>query len=149
MAYAYARLVDPRDLPPARPAACRRVADAMRAHPGMVSGEGRLEEALPPATAGRLLIKGGAEGLLSVGLPAANDVAGRGCGLVLKLEDGSGGERALDPALLEALAQLGVLDAAARATLARFDFGPVYNHRREVVGEKRPAFQLHRPRNSR
>jgi len=146
MALAYARLIDPQDLFPKRAAACRRLTAAMRAHPGMVSGQNRLEEVLAPATDGRLLIKGGAEGLYAVGIPAAGSPTGRGLGLVLKMEDGSAGARARDPALLEALAQLGVLNAAGRATLARFDVGPVHNHRGDVVGEKRAVFRLHRER---
>jgi L-asparaginase II len=144
MALGYARLIDPRDLAPGRAAACRRVTAAMRAHPGMVSGEGRLEEVLAPATHGQLLIKGGAEGLYAVGIPAETSPIGRGLGLVLKMEDGYAGERAIDPALLEALAQLGVLDVEGRAALACFDVGPVYNHRRDVVGEKKTVFRLHR-----
>lgn len=145
MAYAYARLIDPRGLPPERAAACRRITAAMRAYPGMVSGEGRLEEALAPATDGRLLIKGGAEGLYAVGIPAEISPTGWGLGLIQKMEDGAGGNRAADPSILEALSQLGVLAAEARARLAAFDFAPVYNHRRDIVGTSRPAFRLHRP----
>ena len=145
MAYAYARLIDPRDLPTERARACRRITSAMRAHPGMVSGEGRLEEALAPATGGQLLIKGGAEGLYAVGIPAELSPTGRGLGLIQKMEDGAGGNRAADPAVLEALIQLGVLSAEARAHLAAFDFAPVYNHRRDVVGTSRPAFRLRQP----
>jgi L-asparaginase II len=144
MAYAYARLIDPRDLPAGRALACRRVAEVMRAYPGMVSGEGRLEEALMPASGGRLLLKSGAEGLYALGIPAEVSPGGEGWGLVLKMEDGSAGERAIGPALLEALSQLGVLTPEQRASLSRFDFGPIYNHRHEEVGESRPAFSLHR-----
>ncbi len=143
MAYAYARLIDPRDLSSVRASACRRVADVMRAYPGMVSGEGRLEEALMPASGGHLLLKGGAEGLYAVGIPAEVSPGKEGWGLVLKMEDGSAGERALGPALLEALSQGGVLTPEQRATLPRFDFGPIYNHRHEEVGRSRPAFSLH------
>lgn len=144
MAYAYARLIDPRDLPPERAAACRRITTAMRAHPGMVSGEGRLEEVLAPATGGHLLIKGGAEGLYAVGIPPELSPTGAGLGLIQKMEDGAGGARAADPSILEALSQLGVLQREQRARLAAFDFGPVYNHRRDIVGASRPAFQLQR-----
>lgn len=145
MAYAYARLVDPRDLSAPRAEACRRVVAAMQAHPEMVSGEGRLEAALMPAAGGRLVDKGGAEGLHAVGIRAEDSPTGRGLGLVLKMEDGSGGRRALGPALLESLSQLGVLAPEERATLAPFDFGPVRNHLGQVVGESRPAFLLRRP----
>lgn len=79
-----------------------------------------------------------------VGIAAAASPTGWGIGLVLKMEDGSGGSRALAPALLEALAQLGVLTPDARARLSAHDFGPVYNHVHQVVGVSRPAFRLHR-----
>ena len=138
MARAYARLSDPRDLAASRAAACRRMTAAMRAQPGMVSGEGRLEEALAPATAGRLFIKGGSEGLYAVGIPAEGRAPG--LGLVLKMEDGSAGERAINPALLEALTQIGALQPPERAALAPFDVGPLHNHRGEAVGEKRTVF---------
>jgi L-asparaginase II len=144
MAYGYARLIDPRGLPSERAQACRRVTAAMRAHPGMVSGEGRLEDALMPASGGRLLLKGGAEGLLAVGIPETGSATGCGLGLVLKMEDGSGSSRASGPALLEALSQLGVLKPEERAKLPAHDFGPVYNHPRQVVGVSQPAFRLHR-----
>lgn len=144
MALAYARLVDPADLPEERAAACRRVTAAMRAHPGMVSGEGCLGEALMPAAQGRLVAKGGAEGLMAVGVEAWASPHGRGVGVVLKMEDGIGGERAIGPALLELLSQLGFLRPEERAVLAAHDFGPVRNHLGQAVGESRPAFRVHR-----
>ncbi|MGC8874200.1 MAG: asparaginase [Chloroflexia bacterium] len=144
MALAYARLIDPAELPARRAAACRRATAAMRAHPGMVSGEGCLGEALMPATRGRLVVKGGAEGLIAVGVEAPATPDGRGVGVVLKMEDGSGGDRAIRPALLELLSQLGFLQPEERAALAAHDFGPVRNCLGQVVGESRPAFRVHK-----
>jgi L-asparaginase II len=144
IALAYARLIDPRGLPAERARACRRITAAMQEHPGMVSGEGRLEEALMPAARGKLVAKGGAEGLMAVGVKAEAVPHGRGVGVVLKMEDGTGGERALSPALLELLSQLGFLQPEERAALARHDFAPVRNCLQEIVGESRPAFRVHR-----
>ncbi|GAA2377714.1 asparaginase [Dactylosporangium salmoneum] len=78
----------------------RAVADAMRAHPQMVSGEDpaeddtRLMRAIPG-----LLLKGGAEGIAAAALPGVGAVA-------LKVDDG--GLRARLPVLAAAFGRLGV-----------------------------------------
>ena len=77
-----------------------RVADAMRAHPEMVSGTGpraydtRLMRAAPG-----LLAKGGAEGVQAVAVAGVGAVA-------IKIDDGT--QRALMPVLSWALARLGL-----------------------------------------
>ncbi|MEV6923606.1 asparaginase [Dactylosporangium sp. NPDC051485] len=78
----------------------RAVADAMRAHPHLVSGEDpaeddtRLMRAIPG-----LLLKGGAEGVAAAALPGVGAVA-------LKVDDG--GMRARLPVLAAAFGRLGV-----------------------------------------
>ena len=57
------------DVPRPRRSDERRVADAMRAHPTLVSGTGADDERLMPGVPG-LLSKGGAEGVLAVAVPA-------------------------------------------------------------------------------
>jgi L-asparaginase II len=74
-----------------------RVADAMRAHPELVGGDGATDTVLMQTHAGTLA-KGGADGLLCAG--------GRGTGLALKVADGN--SRALRPALALLAAGLGV-----------------------------------------
>lgn len=96
----------------------RRAADAMRARPELVRGDGDPDTEL--MRLGGWVAKGGAEGLLC----AARD----GLGIALKVEDGA--QRPLGPALAAFLAQLG------------FDSGElgraeVTNSRGEVVGEVR------------
>jgi L-asparaginase II len=76
----------------------RAVADAMRAHPELVSGTGELDALLMRAVPG-LLSKGGAEGVLAVAIPGVGAVA-------VKIDDG--GMRARLPALIPALAVLGL-----------------------------------------
>jgi L-asparaginase II len=82
-------------------AAERRVADAMRAHPELVSGtladDARLMRGIPG-----LLAKGGAEGVLAVAAPGVGAVA-------LKIDDGA--MRARLPVLASALRRLGVCAA--------------------------------------
>jgi L-asparaginase II len=76
----------------------RRVADAMRAHPELVSGPGATDDRLMRAVPG-LLSKGGAEGVLAVALPGTGAVA-------IKIDDGNA--RGQLPVLVAALASLGV-----------------------------------------
>lgn len=106
--------------------AMRRVRDAMVAEPVLVAGEGRFDTALIRVAEGTLVAKGGAESVYGAGL------VGRGIGIALKVEDG--GTRALAPAVVAALAQLGILDAAQAAALAEYARPEVRNHRGLLVG---------------
>ncbi len=67
--------------------ALARVRDAMLAHPGLVAGESRFDTRLMRAAPGRVVAKGGAEGVQGVGLLPAATASGVGC--VIKVEDGS------------------------------------------------------------
>ena len=96
-----------------------RVADAMRARPELVRGDGAPDTELMRLGDG-WIAKGGAEGLLC---------AARGSlGIALKVEDGA--QRPLGPALAAFLGDLG-LDAGDLAG------APLENSRGEVVGELR------------
>jgi L-asparaginase II len=89
----------------------RRVADAMRTHPELVSGtladDARLMRGIPG-----LLAKGGAEGVLAVALPDVGAVA-------LKIDDGA--MRARLPVLVSALGRL-----VGAAPLDEFMRSPVF-----------------------
>ena len=113
-ARAYARL----------PRLCPPVADAMRAHPLLVWGEGGLDTVVMQAFPGTVS-KAGAEGLGCVTLPG-------GGGLVVKAVDGA--DRAVEPALVALLVRHLGLDEVpvAAAGLAR---PPVRNDRGDAVGE--------------
>jgi L-asparaginase len=83
-----------------------RVRDAMVAHPVLVAGEGRADTEMMRTAAGRVVAKGGAEGVEGIGLlpdtvtgssvgiaggPAfGTPGGGPGVGCVIKVEDGSG-----------------------------------------------------------
>ncbi len=97
----------------------RRAADAMRAHPELIRGDGAPDTELMRLGDG-WVAKVGAEGLLC----AARD----GLGIALKAEDGT--QRPLRVALAAFLVGLG-LDAGA------LESAPVTNSRGEVVGELR------------
>jgi L-asparaginase II len=110
------------------------LADAMTAHPEMVSGEGRSDLALMRAGRGDWVAKIGAEGVQGIGL------RGAGVGIAIKVGDGS--KRVLRPVIAAVLDQLQLLDAAARAELADW-FAPVIrNHRGIVTGSIRSQVVL-------
>lgn len=81
-----------------------RVVAAMRAHPFLVAGEGRLDADLMAAADG-LVTKAGAEGLFCFAHPPTG-VAG-----AMKCRDGS--PRAIAPVAVAVLAGIGLLDPAA------------------------------------
>ena len=116
--------------------ALTRVRDAMMAHPELIAGERReLDTALMRAASGKLVAKGGAEGVQAVAV-----LGGRG--VAIKIEDGDRARRARNVVTVEALRQLGVLDGAAIDRLAEFASPPILDPRGEPSGEVRPAFQL-------
>ena len=118
-------------------AAPGRMRDAMVAHPGMVSGEGRSDLALAQAGRGDWVAKIGAEGVQAVG------VASRGWGVAIKIADG--GRRGLLPATVAVLDQLGLLDAGQRDALEPWRAPPIRNYRRTTTGVVRPVIVLATP----
>lgn len=100
------------------------ISAAMRAHPTLVEGPGRLDtlvmETLPGATS-----KCGAEGLSCVSLPD-------GRGLAVKVVDGA--DRAADPAVVTALAAVLGADAIAEPLRAK-GRPPIKNDAGDIVGE--------------
>lgn len=110
MAKMYARLAGATDQGDPRERALHRIRTAMTAHPQAVGGPQRFSTRIMEATRGRVVAKGGAEGLECLGVPA------RGLGLALKCLDGS--HRACAPAMMAVLEQLGLLGDAEAETLA-------------------------------
>ncbi|HUN50965.1 MAG TPA: asparaginase [Candidatus Sulfotelmatobacter sp.] len=131
LALAMARFARPAHLPPARAEACRRLAAAMSRAPLMIAGHGRLDSALIEAAGGRILSKGGAEGVQVAMLPEP------GIGIAIKALDGAA--RAREVALGLVLDWLGVLDAALRGRLADFLAPGITNRRGAVVGRVQAA----------
>lgn len=110
MARGYARLAAARGAGEARERALARIRGAMQAFPVATSGVGRFSTVLMESAPAVLVAKAGAEGLECVGLVE------RGLGVALKCEDGA--MRALAPATVALLDQLGSLDGAALEKLA-------------------------------
>ena len=148
IARAFALLADPAEGATAAQAplvpALTRVRDAMLAAPEMVGGtrvssDTRLMRAAP----GRLVCKGGAEGLRGIGLLAgARGPASRPCGVAIKIEDGDGFGRANRSVSVEALAQIGALDAPTVERLNDVHRPPSRDPRRQEIAAAVPMFRL-------
>jgi L-asparaginase II len=120
MAHAYARLAR------AGNGAPLSVVSAMIDHPHLTSGSKTLSARLTRSTDGRVLAKGGAEGVFCV---AGLDT---GWAAAIKVNDGT--TRAVAPALLAVLERLELLAPAELEVLADLRRPPVYNTLCDVVG---------------
>ncbi len=120
LARAMGRFAGASDTGDRRARAMHRLTRAMAQYPEMISGEGGTCTELMRAMAGRVTLKGGAEGVYIAILPEQR------LGVALKIVDGS--DRAKDAAITALLIHLGVLQAdhpAARRWLT----GPQRNWR--------------------
>jgi L-asparaginase II len=155
-ALGFARLCDPRGLQPDRAGACRRITQSMVANPVMVAGSGRFDTRLMETCPGRMVVKGGAEGYMIMGIMGgALGAESPGVGIAFKISDGdipirkANGDtynRVRPAVALEILRQMGYISEKELEALAA-DFSPikpVTNWRKLVVGEARPAFTLQR-----
>jgi L-asparaginase II len=107
-------------------AALRRVRESMAAEPAYVGGTGRFDSALIEATGGRVVGKAGAEGVHGDALQR------EGLGLVVKVIDGS--LRAVAPATLALLGELGALEPVERLALQPFAAPVLRNVAGRIVG---------------
>jgi L-asparaginase II len=138
MATGFARLGWPDGMPERIQKAAPRVIAAMCAEPVMVSGRGSFNSDLLGASFGRVVAKGGAEGLFVLGLTVP------GLGIAVRNVDGSG--RGHPPVVVRTMELLGALPQDMREALKAFACQPVSNCRGEAVGEIRAAFEaLSRP----
>ena len=133
LATAFARLASA-DVDADYAMAPRTLANAMMAHPGMVSGEFRSDLALMQAGRGDWVTKIGAEGVQAIGIRS------QGLGIAIKVADGQ--KRGLYPAIVSVLDQLGVVDATARPILETWRVRTIRNYRGTATGEIRPAVEL-------
>lgn len=131
LAYGFARLGAPEDLPDARAEACRRLREAVAAHPFMVAGTGRYDTDVMDLLGARAFIKMGAEGVFCAALPEF------GLGVAVKCDDGA--VRAAEVMVTAVLRRIGVIEDAEADKFERFLSVPLENRRQFRVGEIRPA----------
>ena len=151
LAIAYARLADPSAVADGPLSdALRRIRDAMMAFPELVAGEHRrIDTAIMRAFPRRIVSKGGAEGVLAMGLPpgALLERAPYGdgpVGVAAVVEDGNAAGRAGDVTSVELLRQLGLVEGELPAGLEPYAHPPIVDPRGDAAGEVRPAFRLSR-----
>jgi L-asparaginase II len=111
-----------------------QIAQAMTAHPELVSGTGRNDLAFMRAGRGDWVTKIGADGVQVVASRS------RGQALALKISDGN--KLALYAATVEALDQLGWLDDAQREALRPWRQETIASVKGAPVGERKAVFRL-------
>ncbi|MDQ3148777.1 MAG: asparaginase [Chloroflexota bacterium] len=149
LALAFARLADPSAVadPPLREALIR-IRDAMMSHPELVAGaRRRIDTALMRAYPTRIISKGGAEGVLAMGLPPGalppSAPYGDGpMGIAAVIEDGNTARRGGDVVSVEILRQLGLATDPLPGSLAEYASPAILDTRGEPAGTVHPAFRL-------
>jgi L-asparaginase II len=110
------------------------IASSMTMYPEMVAGKGRLDTAIMDRFGDRVISKIGAEGTYAAG------IIGKSIGIAIKIEDGN--SRAVGPAILETLMQIGIISEDEVVQLKSHWNPGVYNHKNELVGEIKATFKL-------
>ncbi len=138
LAIAMARLVAPDRGTPKRATAASRIVTAMVSHPHLVAGTERFDTAVMTAASGRLISKGGAEGVQAAAL------VHEGIGIAVKIDDGA--KRAAECAMATLLLRLIGHDNAVaeedellRHVLGRLSTRPVSTVAGDRVGVIQPA----------
>ncbi len=148
VAGAYAFLADPDAVPAGDPRQglappLRAIRDAMAAHPEMVGGtRERLDTSLAKALPGRLVVKGGAEGLRAMAVlpdPARRTGASA---IAVKVEDGGGFDRATWAVSVEALRLAGVLEGQALRVVGRYHRPVELDPHGRIAAETIPGFDF-------
>jgi L-asparaginase II len=134
LARGFAKMATGEGLSPSRAAAARRILDACMAEPFMVAGSGRFCTDVMPLFAGRLFLKGGAEGVYCAAFPES------GIGVALKIDDGA--TRASEVAMAAVIAALLESDGAQSSAFRHRLTTPVKSRRGVTVGEMRPVSGL-------
>ena len=125
-ALGFARMATGEGLPADIAGAARRIFDAATSHPFLVGGSNNLDSDAMAAFGGRLMLKGGAEGVF------CGAIRDRGWGFALKIDDGNAqASKALVAALL---LELATPDAAQSALLEQYASQTISNVRKREVG---------------
>jgi len=129
----YARIADQDSLDGRRRLAVRKIVDAMRAHPEMVSPtSGAIDTDLMRYSGRKLVAKTGAAGLISIALFS------KGLGVAVKCEDGN--FEAVSIAAIETLRKIGALEEGELEKLRKYCDPAVLNSHGTEVGRRIPVF---------
>ena len=130
-ALAMAKMADPKDLSPARAAACTRILTAMSHEPWYVAGTGRFCTDVMKVTGTKAAIKTGAEGVYMGSLPEL------GLGICLKVEDGN--SRGAEVVMGHLLRHFDIIDKAEAEALRQSLRPTLKNWEGAVTGSIKPA----------
>jgi L-asparaginase II len=133
-AYLYAQLAEGKSGGTEYSETLEIIGNAMIEYPHMISGTNEFCTDLIRECGGNVIGKVGAEGVYCMALK------GRGIGIAIRAEDGN--ERALYPAVVEVLRQLGVVTIEEMKSLSKWAYPPVKNHKGQIVGHSMPVFNL-------
>ena len=128
-ALGFARMATGKGLDAAHAAGAQRLFDAATSHPHLVAGTGHLDTLVMEAFQGRVMQKGGAEGV------QCGAIRDKGWGYALKCDDGN--MQASHVMVASLLLKYAEPDANQRAVLEQFVRQPTKNVRGTVVGEMR------------
>ncbi|HEX7066398.1 MAG TPA: asparaginase [Bacillales bacterium] len=131
-AFGYAQLAKPEGSRHAE--ALTKIRDAMMAHPEMVGGTNRFDTDVMRAFDGKLVAKGGAEGVQCMG------IVEKGWGVIVKVEDGNG--RATSAVSMSVLKQLGIGNEEIYEKLEDHSVPAVKNIRKDKIGKIEADLQL-------
>lgn len=134
MAVGFANLVNYSSRNKRASEAYKLIIDSMRKYPEMVSGEGRSDLALAKASQNNIIAKAGGEALSCAG------ILNKGWGIAVKIADGS--RRAIAPATIEVLKQLGLLSGQKLKATKNFYHPEIFNFRKDKVGYIKAEFEL-------
>ncbi len=128
-AHGFARMATGKGLDAGRAAGAQALFDAATTHPLLVAGTGHLDTLVMEAFGGRVMQKGGAEGV------QCGAIRDKGWGYALKCDDGNmAASQAMVAALLLKFAEP---DERQRKVLEQFARQPTLNVRKTLVGELR------------
>jgi L-asparaginase II len=128
-AYGFARMATGQGLSPEHARAARALFDAATSNPLLVAGTGHIDTLVMQAFGGRVMQKGGAEGV------QCGAIRDKGWGYALKCDDGNmAASQAMVARLLLTYAEP---DSSQRAVLEKFVSQPAKNVRGTEVGELR------------
>ena len=131
LAYGFARIAEPKDLPEARAKAINRIKASVFANPFMVAGTGRFCTEVMKILGDKAFIKTGAEGVFCAALPEY------GLGVALKCDDGA--TRGSETMMAALLRQIGVIGDDQMEAMGPWLNPSLKNRADRVVGDIRAA----------
>ncbi|MFC7395423.1 asparaginase [Scopulibacillus cellulosilyticus] len=136
VAFGYAKVAQPHHVEEQYQLPLKTIRDSMMKHPEMIGGKERFDTDVMRIFGGKLIAKGGAEGVLCIGL------VDQGLGIAIKVEDGNA--RATSAIGLKVLKDIGFADQNKSwpDDLKSYEEPAVTNMRKDAIGKIVVDFKL-------